>query len=376
MRKIIALLLVLATIFSLGACGKKKTEAVPEATTETIETTPQPPAVDMTPHVIDGKQAFWEQVFKKSTIKTASDSFTMTICDMLIQAQKDKSNNIFVGYSSVQKPDERPTAIYISKNKEGYVRTRYMDTLDEYPNKQSEWFEVDTWTALTFETEDDKKALNTLLQNLQDAVSPVPNLIEVIERIEYVHTINNQDYLKAYYAEIDKSKAPALTPTRGAQVIDYALYECIVNDEPVQFVYLKEKMEGVTDSNWFFTQNGPEQGIIIYDNDSKMLSINDTKYRCTMVVDYTKMELPTIEYCVDLIVDPKTQSICSLKGELQGVPITIEFATCEKAYDVMDLPFFTEEKVEFAMVAGGCPDALQEAMASEVMYYKRHNTQK
>ena len=119
MKKIIALLLVLSTLLSLTACGGKKEEPAAETPTEVTEATTPSPVVDMTPHVIDGKQAFWEQVFKKSTVKTASDSFTMTFCDMLIQAQRDKNNNIFVGYSSVQTPDERPMAIYISKNKEG-----------------------------------------------------------------------------------------------------------------------------------------------------------------------------------------------------------------------------------------------------------------
>ena len=78
MKKIIALLLVLSTLLSLTACGGKKEEPAAETPTEVTEATTPTPVVDMTPHVIEGKQAFWDQIFKKSTIQTASDSFLLS----------------------------------------------------------------------------------------------------------------------------------------------------------------------------------------------------------------------------------------------------------------------------------------------------------
>ena len=103
MKKIIALLLFLSTLLSLTACGGKKEEPAAETPTEVTEATTPTPVVDMTPHVIEGKQAFWDQIFKKSTIQTASDSFVLKAGDLVVSAQQDANDNIFIGYYFNQK---------------------------------------------------------------------------------------------------------------------------------------------------------------------------------------------------------------------------------------------------------------------------------
>lgn len=349
MRKIIALLLALLTIFSLTACGAKTKEAEPESRPQVTEATTPAPVVDMTPHVIEGKQEFWEQVFKKSTIKTASDSFTMDMADVSVKAQKDKHGNIFVGYNCAQTTNESLPAVYINKNNKGYVRNIPNKILEKQLDANSEVSTVDTWTLLTFETEADKKELDTFLQNLQHELTPMDDLTPLIKKIEYVHTINNQDYIKAYYTEIDTEKAPALIPAEDSSVLVYGLFEFVVEEQPIQFVYLKEIINGFTFGNIRFMEMEDVSGT--YNSDTNMVTFGDKQYKCTMVVDYTKKELPTIEYCLDFIMEPKTQSVRSVKGEIYNVPFAIEFTECEKAYDVMQIPFFTDNNIEFATFA-------------------------
>lgn len=369
MRKTIALLLVLLTIFSLTACGDKKKKADSESQPQVTEATTPAPVVDMTPHVIEGKQEFWVQVFKKSTIQTASDSFVMTMADLTIKAQRDKNGNMFVGYHGINNSKDMPMGVYISKNKEGYVNTRYTDTLDEYPNETSQWFEVNTWTSITFDTEADKKALSTFLQNIQNELVPVNELLQTIERIEYIHTINGQDYIKGYYTEIDKENSPALIPTKGASVRVYGLFECMVENEPLQFIYLEENVDGDIES-YTHLLNTKKDLWYSYDADNKMMTIDGTKYRCTMVVDYSKKELPVIEHCIDFVMEPKTQSVYSVEGVLRGYKLSVEFTECDKAYDVMDLPFFTEEKIPFTQVSEDCPQALAGAIGMAILQQK------
>lgn len=349
MRKIIACLLLSVIAFGMGACDNKNTEVDAGLQTEVIEVTEPAPTIDMTPYVIDGKQEFWEQVFKKSTIKTASDSFTMDMADVSVKAQKDKHGNIFVGYNCAQTTNESLPAVYINKNNKGYVRNIPDKILDKQPDANSEVHTVDAWTLLTFETEADKKELDTFLQNLQHELTPMDDLTPLIEKIEYVHTINNQDYIKAYYTEIDTAKAPALIPAEDSSVLVYGLFEFVVEEQPIQFVYLKEIINGFTFGNIRFMKMEDVSGT--YNSDTNMVTFGDKQYKCTMVVDYTKKELPTIEYCLDFIMEPKTQSVRSVKGEIYNVPFAIEFTECEKAYDVMQIPFFTDNSIEFATFA-------------------------
>ena len=185
-----------------------------------------------------------------------------------------------------------------------------------------------------------------MLQNIQNELVPSNELLETIERIEYIHTINEKDYIKGYYTEIDKDNSPALIPTKGASVRVYGLFECTVENEPLQFIYLEENVDGDVES-YTHLLNTKKDLWYSYDADNKMMTIDGTKYRCTMVVDYSKKELPVVEHCIDFVMEPKTQSIYSFEGVLQGYKLSVEFAECDKAYDVMDLPFFTEEKIKF-----------------------------
>ena len=370
MRKIIALLLVIVTVLGLAACENQ--EEKPHITPPSTETTVTAPVIDMTPHVIEGKQAFWEQVFMKSTLRTASDSFIMDVGDVHIKAQRDKQGNMFVGYDSAQDTNSSLPAVYISKNKTGYMHNIPQKMLDEQPNENPELATADTWALLTFETDEDEKELDTFLQNLQNELTPIKDLAQLIERIEYVHTINNQDYLKAYYTEIDRDKAPALIPDRDASVLIYGLYEFVVDEQAIQFVYLQESINGFTFSHIKFMDDITGT----YNPDTNMITFGSEKYKCTVIVDYSKTKLPSIEYCVDLVMEPKTQSLFSAKGELYHVPFTVEFTECEKAYDVMNIPFFTDTEFKFATIAQEYIEFVESDIAFEAMNYYKHNMKK
>ena len=332
MKKIIALLLVLSTLLSLTACGGKKEEPAAETPTEVTEATTPTPVVDMTPHVIEGKQAFWDQIFKKSTIQTASDSFVLKAGDLVVSAQQDANDNIFIGYYFNQKTKNIPCALYISKNQDGFFRV--------YDTKTG----IDTWDALTFETERDKNAYKTLLHDMQKEFSLVEDVFDTIDRIEYVHTINNRDYITAYDIQIDKTKSPAVIPTEGASIREYALYEYAVDNETFQFVYLEENYQGDIQEKLCFVGKEPS-GRYTYDAANHMIDVKGTKYRCSKVVDYPKQEFPTVEIAIKLIMDPKTQSIYSIEFEENGASVVYEFTKCDQAYDILDLPFFTEDNM-------------------------------
>ena len=292
----------------------------------------------------------------------------MEMADVSVKAQKDKNGNIFVGYNCAQTANESLPTVYINKNNKGYVRSIPDKILEKQSDANSEVHTVDTWTLLTFETEADKKELDTFLQNLQHELTPMDDLAQLIKRIEYVHTINNQDYIKAYYTEIDTDKAPALIPAEDSSVLVYGLFEFVVEEQPIQFVYLKEIINGFTLWNIRFMEDVSGT----YDSDTNMVTFGDKQYKCTMVVDYTKKELPTIEYCVDFIMEPKTQSVRSVKGEIYNVPFAIEFTECEKAYDVMQIPFFTDNSIEFTMFAKEYIDFIELDIASKALAYLRN----
>lgn len=344
MKKIIALLLVVAMMSCMFVgCGKKddvpekdptenvqvekpedtKPEEKPDESKPSEEVT-EPSEEDTKPS--EDKQALYEDVFMNAKFKVASESFKMNAADLIKSTLLvDKNNVVFYEMAGSVDGEEIGVALLIK------------DTNDVYMHQfgTEDGVAVDQWFKCTIAEGTENDADETI-----DGVATTEEFTGVIgdvNKVEFVESVDGLDKV-ILYAPVPES--------------EYEMPELAV-DMTVEVEYNGAKgtyryQEYATGGSGYSSTNGIDGfsfGDYEFDAEKLTLTKDDEVIQCTLITNHLEnpVELAT-EIKIEVLIDPATYAIHKMvmTDETSAVS-TIEFIDCEDVLAEVELPENMEE---------------------------------
>lgn len=344
MKKIIALLLVVAMMSCMFVgCGKKDdvpekdpTENVqvekPEDTqpdekpdeSEPSEEVTEPSEEDTQPS--EDKQALYEDVFMNAKFELAAESFKMNVADLIKSTLLiDKNNVTFYEMSGSVEGAEVGVALLIKDTNNVY--------LHQFGTEGG--VAVDQWFKCTIGEETENDAGETI--DSMATTDEFTGIMAEISKVEFIETVDGLDKVIVY------SPVPESEYEMPEMAVDITV-EVEYNGEKGTYRY----QEYVGGGGGYSSANGIDGfsfGDYEFDAEKLTLTKGDEVIQCTLITDHLEnpVEMAT-EIKLEVLIDPETYAIHKMvmTDETSAVS-TIEFVGCEDVLAEVELPENMEE---------------------------------
>ena len=344
MKKIIALLLVVAMMSCMFVgCGKKddvpekdptenvqvekpedtKPEEKPDESKPSEEVT-EPSEEDTKPS--EDKQALYEDVFMNAKFKLAAESFKMNAADLIKSTLLvDKNNVMFYEMAGAVEGEEIGVALLVKDTNNVYMHQ--FGTEDGVA--------VDKWFKCTIGEETENDAGETI--DGMATTEEFTGIMAEINKVEFVETVDGLDKVIVY------SPVPESEYEMPEMAIDMTI-EVEYNGEKGTYRY-QEYVGGGSGYSSTSGIDGFSFGDYEFDAEKLTLTKGDEVIQCTLVTDHLEnpVELAT-EIKMEIMIDPETYAIHKMvmTDETSAVS-TIEFVDCEDVMAEVELPETMEE---------------------------------
>ena len=343
MKKIIALLLVVAMMSCMFVgCGKKDepvkdpTENVQVEEDKTPDDVTQPddestPSEEATEPSEDedssaDKQALYQDVFQNAKFKLASESFKMNAADLIKSTLLVDANNVvFYEMSGAVEGEEIGVALLIKDSNNIYM----------HQFGTEEGVAVDQWFKCTIGEETENTAGETI--DSMAATEEFTGIMADISRVEFVETVDGLDKVIVY------SPVPESEYEMPEMAVDITV-EVEYNGEKAEYRY----QEYASGGSGYSSTNGIEGfsfGDYEFDAEKLTLTKDDEVIQCTLVTNHLEnpIELAT-EIKMEVMIDPETYAIHKMVMTDETAAVsTIEFVECEDVMAEVELPDTMEE---------------------------------
>ena len=349
MKKIIVILLTMVMVFSLAACGgndETDNTATPPTSSQTEEqnnstgpaTEPiTDPSEDSTelpetePVVIDDKQAMWEKVFSEGTFTMNANSFEMVMEDiMVITLLSDENGKAYMSVSgTVDGEGNMGVALYKHDNETAYFHTFGSDVEQN----------VDQWYLCEITNEDDDTTLDETMDGAADT-NEITGALESIEKIVYIESIGDIDYIDIYYI-------PAEDDGEGWTTTYDATIQVEVDGVVGEFRYTEETSDdgwGESSSSYWETEiEGMDLFDWDFDKEAMVLTKDDQTLNCILVKDHLNTPSEKQSVVMRVEIDSNTYEIKKIITTEDDMEVSIEFLTCENVAEFVEIPENVEE---------------------------------
>lgn len=374
MRRLLCIMLALGLLCSLAACGKDKEPTTDPSATE-VQTVPIPAG----PQKIEGKQEFWEKIIKNKTYQPATNSLTLSINDFFVVSALNDSRErfAFTFSEAITTPafdGTKEYSIYRVNSEEMYYQEKSTGRTPTEANRQ----EV-KWLKMLIDDKDERQALANFIKFATSKELPGMSLFDAemknLQSVEYVKTENGKDELVLHCVEKDTSVLPLVPRSDGNKVHHYAIHEVEYNGEKGVFVLLiqdeeliwdtpeqeieeeeetiepteprveiiqRKEFEWLQQPSW---HNSPFGGYVGTDTDTQIFYIGQDSAESVIKQDLLTNPERTIVTDITMIMDPAKQAVCSMSMQKGELSIQLEYVECATAIDLLNMPFFTEEKI-------------------------------
>ena len=195
-----------------------------------------------------------------------------------------------------------------------------------------------------------------------------------LKTIEYIQTLDGKDELLLTCAVEDKSVLHLTLRADALSTYEYALYEVEHKGERGVLVFLSQELPIVYDEPMEMSPDiDPEEESVetrplsekkdsyewvdkpswadklSADLTNKMFKLGDTKIKWTLQQDLLKKPDRYITTEIHMIMNPTKQTVCSMNMEKDNCKVSIEYVQCDRALDILEIPFFIEEQLETAI---------------------------
>lgn len=373
MKKLLSVILVGSMLVSLAACGKKEPtspETEPIATEEVVQD-----VVSDTPHQVEGKQSFWENIIKKKQYKTQGNSIAISINEeVFIQLLNDDKGRSAYTYTEQQNDNIVGVVmdgIYKENNETIYVR-EYVDAV-----VQGQKVLINDWKGLSSDGDANKNALAKLfnIPEVMPGVQQIEQEMKNLSKVEYLQTVNGKDELRIHCTIKDESDLPVEPSSDAIKVMEYSLYEVEMDGEKGVLVYVSEELpleieypeeeekdpdettepvpQSYTDHDavWVKEPSWAKTNQCAMDLLNKKVIVGDKEIAWTLKQDLQKQPERTITTYIDMTMDATHQAVCKMSMTTDDISIVVEYFTCDSAIDVLEMPFFIEEHVPAKQVS-------------------------
>ena len=377
MRRLLCIMLALGLLCSLAACGKDKEPTTDPSATE-VQTVPIPSG----PQKIEGKQEFWEKIIKNKTYQPATNSLTLSINDFfVVSALNDNRERFAFTFSeAITTPafdGTKEYSIYRVNSEEMYYQEKSAGRTPTEANRQ----EV-KWLKMLIDDKDERQALANFIKFATSKELPGMSLFDAemknLQSVEYVQTENGKDELVLHCVEKDTSVLPLAPRSDGNKVHHYAIHEVEYNGEKGVFVLLiqdaefisvtpEQEVEEVEEGedttepteprveiiqrkelawlqqpSWYTSSLEAGVGTDTY---TQIFDIGKDRAESVIKQDLLANPERTIVTDIIMIMDPAKQAVCSMSMQKGELSIQLEYVECATAIDLLNMPFFTEEKI-------------------------------
>lgn len=362
MKKLLAIVLCLAMVLSLTACGFINNDE-----DETTPTVSQNDNATQAPHedecddpshdhshdhaeTPDEKQAMWEQIIADGGLVTNADSLVYTVDGIMdIELLNDGENQ----YIAISDADDTMGMALYKKGEEVYAKEF---GIDEDGVLACEWY------VCEFPEGGEDGSEITIMDDAESTVVDTESMMAMlsnITEIKYVETIDGLDVLvlKCVDMSTDEDEWEVEFDDRAWVTVFDATLEVEYNGVVGQFRYdiQTDNDGGESWSAYWVSEEEPFEYVSDWEFDSKDLTLtkDDEVLQCILIEDHlAEVTAPEedgvkaeeiadeMQNMIDVRIkaDPATYEMKEMEFEMDGQTGRVEFMHCNNVTDLVDMP--------------------------------------